>query len=440
MSVDDRAVGKPRAFTEHHAGPVSVLRFEPGGTRLLSIGQDRAARVFEDGHDRLASFEVGGVAHAFVPKRSTIALVSRNGDVALVSLRDGQIVGRLAGATGDVTSLDADPAGRYVVAASRDGGVRAYPFVEAAALVTRASERPAPACGLAADGAAIACFSPAAKEARVTELEGGTGGKPPHGVAVSGLITGVAASAKGDHVATWSAEGLAIDGQITSPPAAAHLAVWSTEGSLAVGEKGAVSVWRGNTQASRAALPAEPTSIAFARGGTVWVGLANGDVVPVTGTSVGAALALPKAEGAVRSLAVSDDATSVAVGSVSGRVVIARPGATEGTVVARLHAPIGCLAWAASGRALVAGADRRLVVLDDTGHTALYVGTAPAPVQACVRSTIDDRFSFVAEGGAAWIRLLDLAPLAGARVPDAALDPKTAQASLWRGLPESSFR
>ena len=437
---DQRKLTAVHALASRHVGAVPVVHFDPSGAILLSLGNDRSARLHDESGTRVVSSDLGGGAHAWLPKRSALALTGRNGDVLVVGVRDGAPLGRFLGATSEIASIDADPAGRFVVVASTDGGVRAYSFAEAAAVVTRAGATPAPICATSPDGAALGCLE--GREARVIAIEGSIGATPRPAVALAGLATGASVSSKGEHLAVWRDGALFLDGEAIATRDKPLLAAFASDGALAIAERdgaaSAVFVRKGGREDARVTLPAAPTVLAFAPGGgALLVGLESGAVraLGVAAGTLGEPLPLPRHDVVPRALAVSDDGAFVAIGARDGSVLTTRvDGTGTGKSLARLHGAIGCVAWSQSGRALVVAAERRVFVLDEGGGGPLTVALSPAAVTSCARSPIDDRFSFVAESGATWLRYFDLSPLATSRIPDAALDARTATADAWRGF------
>ena len=426
--------------------PGGSFCFTPS-TVVLSLGSDRSAHLHDDRGTRIVSSDLGSAAHAWLPKRDALALAGRNGDVVIVGVHDGQHLGRLVGATSDVASLDADPAGRFVVVASSDGGVRGYAFVEASAVVTRPSPVSTPVvCATSADGAAVACLT--GRDARVVAIDGSIGATPRPPVTLAAPATGVAVSSKGEHVATWADGALALDGESVAVPSKPSLALFATDGALAIAEKegasGVVGVRRAGREVLRVTVPSTVTALAFAPGGaTLFVGLESGVVraLAVASGALGEPLPLAKHDGAPRSLSVSDDGALVAVALRDGSVLTTRAdGGGAGKTLARFHGAASCLAWSQGGRALVVAADRRVFVLDDVGGAPLALATTPGVVTSCARSPIDDRFSFVSENGATWLRFFDLSPLATGRIPEAALDARMATADAWRGFPDGALR
>jgi hypothetical protein len=144
---------------------------------------------------------------------------------------------------------------------------------------------------------------------------------------------------------------------------------------------------------------------------------------------------------AILSLASSDDGQAIAVGTREGRVLVKAPGSRGFGELAWLHAPVGCVKWARSGRAVVASADRTAFVVSTDVSIAFSFWTAPAPVVDCARSRDEDRFSFVGADGTAWVKAFDLSGVAEAYVPP---DPSASETmptlASWKGLPVGLVR
>lgn len=424
--------GKPHALPDPHRGAVLVLRHAERGS-VFSIGKDRAARLWTDERDRLRATDLGGVAFSLLPSRHAVALSAPGNDVVLLSTFGGDPLARLVGATAEITSVEASPDGRFLVTGSRDGGARAYLLDDAGPLVTRAAlPEPQTSCAVSVDGAATACAS--AKAITVAPVAGSVGGpKEPRSLDVKGA-TAVAISPRGEHVAAVAAGALSIDGKpetslVPSPVRVAY----GPEGTLVVLSPSAVEV-RPPVGAPWKVDVAGASLVAFARDGRVFVATPRGDVHALAGGTSAPPIAFAKLEGDARVLSVSDDGSSIAVGGASGRILVSRGGA-EPKLVLRLRTAPTTLTWSGEGTALLAtSVDRHLTAVDvETG--AHFWGTVHAVPISAARSPIGDRFSFVAEGGACWVRALDLSPVTATKPPESALGPHAARVAEWRGLP-----
>jgi hypothetical protein len=140
-------------------------------------------------------------------------------------------------------------------------------------------------------------------------------------------------------------------------------------------------------------------------------------------------------------LAASDDGAALTVGTQQGRILVRAPRAGAPVEVASLHAAIGCLQWARSGRAVVASAGAKAFVVGTDLGVAFSFWGAPATIVGCARSPDEDRFSFAAADGTAWVKPFDFAGVAESYLPpDPAAPAALPTPANWKGLPVGLVR
>jgi WD40 repeat protein len=189
---------------------------------------------------------------------------------------------------------------------------------------------------------------------------------------------------------------------------------------------------------ARAFPSTSATVIAWtARGSRLLVASQDGKVrlVDASGAASAEVATLPTND-RIRAMAGSDDGQEIVVGTESGDVFLASPKAPSLIRVAELHGPVGCLAVAQAGRAIVASGGHRVFVIDgETRRKFELLNPAPgaSPIVGCSRSPAGDRFSFVDADGATWLKALDLGDVATSYIP---VDPRhVPTVEHWRGLP-----
>jgi serine/threonine protein kinase/WD40 repeat protein len=452
-----RAAG---ALGDHHNGAVVALSAGPDGA-LLSIGADRVARLHAGG--KTVSIDVGAPAFAWLPKRSSVALAGRAGDAIVVSLLAGESSGRLLGASADVTSLDVDARNKWLLVASRDGGVRAYSLDEATSTVTQGPRSPAPsACAVSSEGTTVACA--ASKEISVLPVAGSAGGpKAPRVVPLPDgtTVSLIAVGPRGEHLA-WAAGGRALlDGKPLSGLLDPSLLALSATHLAAAGKPEGAAGGALVCQPASGAAPPPParfdhpvTAVAFSRDGErLFAAIEGGSgagappaavaTIEPASCKVLATYPLDKLaiDGGISAISVSDDRATLALGSRSGKLITIDASGGKEKALGRMRGAVTCLALSQLGRAaIVASADRRVSVVDGESGVVLGVALATSGIAGCARSPIDDRVSFVAHDGATWVRLLDLSPITMSKAPENPLNPATMPIEAWKGLPEGPLR
>ncbi|MCC6647134.1 MAG: protein kinase [Polyangiaceae bacterium] len=407
---------------------------------VLSLSRDGVWRTH--GADATRTLGTAGLERACAVSRRKHAavMVGRGGEVAVRSTIDGSELGRLRGATLDVSSVALDAAARLAVVGARDGGVRVYSLAESSALVTRSRAAGEASCLLSPDGAAAACASRVGIDAFV--LDGSIGGGAS--TRVVSRAEGeqvVAVSPRGEHVATSTPAGLQLDGAPATGADSLRLGAYSPDGAqiaLAGRRDGGGRVELRRVGSTRSVdLPSPPNVLLWSHDGSqLLVGLLQGGValVDALGGKLSRVITLSLLEGDASALALSDDGGLVAASGTSGKIVLVRADGTRERLLVNLGAPITCVAFSQDGRAVVAGATAARVAVSDVDGGGTFTLPSIAGVAACARSPIGDRFSFVGPDGSAWIRALDFSPLVAQRAPDSALDAAALSVDTWRGL------
>ncbi len=436
----------------HPGAPPDDPALGPSGARV-SIGVDRVARVRAQGGEW--SFEARSPAFAWLESRDAVALVGGSGHVLIVSLATGELLGDLATSGHDVTSLDADGAGEWLIAGASDGALLAFDLEPATAALTQGPSRIQPAmCGLSGDGAAVACSE--GGEATMRTVARSTGARrPPKPVALKsgGAPDALAVAPAGASLFALSHDAVSRDDQPpvrllqTADDLAASESYLAVAGQSAPGQPALVVAPVGlSSQATSLSLPARITSLAWtADGSRLLVATADRKVLridpgaPAAGDVVSLEETLAAGD-TVGALSASDDGKVIAMGTNAGWVLIAAPESPVRPLV-RLRAPVACISVARSARAIVAGVERQPVVIATDSGVAFPLWKAAAPIAACARSPFEDRFSFVDTDGTTWLEALDLAGVVESYVPpDAAVPGSMPTLAAWQGLPHGLGR
>jgi WD40 repeat protein len=357
-------------------------------------------------------------ASVWIPARHAVAVVSREGRIALWSSRTGEVLAELSGfGQGTVLSLDADPSGRWLVVSTSDGGVHSFALEEAAWRVERGPSEQAPErCALAVDGSTVACGWPGRIE---VERLGKVAGSERHRTisrSDEGELLALAVAKEGKSAAWATANGSWEEGKAAGAPA--HWLAYSHEGKLAVGATSGTGMnlsWEGKSSGVDALF-------AMTRG-PQWLGRRGNQVVVL-----GVAPAEYSWQGADPTVAGAwADDGSFAVATESGRLGLGREGVVES--VGSVGGPVACLAFARTERTLLVGAGSA-VFFDTQGKQVVFEHALDSAVQACARVEVEDRFVVVSRDGSVRTRWLDLAPLA-----TRALGTTEPALDAWSGLP-----
>ena len=135
-----------------------LLEASPDGTRWLGIDADHHAVLYDTELAPVARFRVAGTVHAWIRSRRSLAVAARHNAIRVLAEDTGTTLGRLAGATESLGHLAADKDGHWLVASSRDGGVRAWALDVASVGVLRGPAGQGTRCGVASDGSSVACL------------------------------------------------------------------------------------------------------------------------------------------------------------------------------------------------------------------------------------------------------------------------------------------
>jgi tRNA A-37 threonylcarbamoyl transferase component Bud32 len=444
--VIDLRTGKSEPGPPPAPTPDGITRSTlPVAGASVAIDSNRRLELHVDAAGNFEA-EVGSRAFTWIPARNAAALVGLGGEVLVVSLASLEVIGRLQSPHHAVVSLAADTAGEWLLAGARDGAVIAWNLDQATTTVTQARlAQPPSACALSPDGAAVACASggslvvravdgslavPRAAErsacpTSVDAVDLGPGGRPAFVLAGDELLRDgrppprlltpglLEASDRRVAVAGLGADGL--PAVVVAPldferwPAPIHLPTTAT--ALAWTASGVHLVVAGADQQVRMFDPAaesQPRSFG----------------VP--------------GEARIRAVAASDDGSRIVAGTEAGEVFVSGAAGAALRRIAALGAPIRCLAVGQAGRAIVASADRRVFVIDGDTGLSFVLGSAASAVAHCARSPVEDRFSFVDDGGAAWLKALDLRDVAESYVPRD--DADVPLLATWKGLPVGLVR
>jgi WD40 repeat protein len=398
--------------------------------------------------ENLGTLNLGASVVRWIPRRRSVAMIGPELDVLLVSADTGSWLGRLVGATSVITDLASSSDGKWLVAAARDGGVRAWPLDEASVAVVRGPASTAQRCSVSTNALAVACTSE--DRLRVEAADPGASKLPAAReltVPVTGRLAPVLAVGSGGRVVAWqSPEGALVrvdDNRVAQLGVSvkdARLAFAHAEPLLAVagrGEGGAP--WCGLLEPERAPRPL----------------IAQGRVAALTFSHDDGRLALGLEDGRLQLVKLPEGKTAAVGRAFSGQPVVAIDLAREGAVAAasksgqvvllsnleskpvelmRASEPVRCLLWARDSRGLVVAAERQVFLADTETRTTLPLFRVPAGIQSCARHAGDDIFTFAARDGAVWQRRLSLEPIWMVKAPDDPLDAVTASVKQWQGL------
>jgi WD40 repeat protein len=338
--------------------------------------------------------------------------------------------------------------GKWLVTASRDGGVRAWALEEASAAVLRPPSREAQRCGVSTDALAMACVSKARLQVRAVDP---TASKLPAAreltvPAVGRVAPALAVGSGGQHLA-WQSNGggvVRVDGERVAELDVTlkelRLAFAHAEPLLAVaGRAEGGAPWCGLLAPERAPQPlaveGRVTALAFSHDdGKLALGLADGRLQLVKlpqGTTEGVGRAFSGQ--AVVAIDIAREG-AVAAASKSGRVVVLSTVDSKPVPLTRAAEPVRCLLWARDSRGLVVAAERRVLLEDTETRTALPLFRVAAGIQSCARHAGDDIFAFGARDGTLWQRSLHLQPIWMVKAPDDPLDAAKASVKEWQGL------
>lgn len=425
---------KPVVVARHEA-PIRRVGLSPDGRSVLSLDASGHLRLATVSGRSLRALPGARDAFAWIEARAAVAVSNGEQAVELWSTRTGEVVAVLEGLGETVLGMDADPAGRWIVVATDDGVVRTFVLEEATWRVDRGPLVPPPLrCALSGDGSAVACAWSDRIEVERFDSTGKSTGlrripKPPNEGIVS-LAVGP------DAKVSWSTEAHTYREGETEPAVPSLLIGHhgrDGEPALVVPRADGFAVVRGKREV--VSVPRAKV-LAGSRDGRMWL------------ASRGTEIVLVGEEGESRSYEIegmldsdrlsagtfSDDGTSFAVASGMGRVGVARVDRDRVVPVGKVRGAVTCLAFARSGRVLVAAtASGAVQVFDSQGSVQVVEHVLPGAVQACVRSPVEDRFTFVSRDGSLRARWLDLSPLATANL--AWVRATAPELDAWTGMP-----
>jgi|SRR5690554_3114032 len=123
-----------RASLTGHTATVHTIEFAQDGTRLASIGQDKAVRIW----DLAAEAELHSLEHpnsptylAFSPDGTLLVTGSDDGIVRVWDVATGELRAELAGHEGSIYSVVFSPDGALIASAGSDWSVRLWSFDDA---------------------------------------------------------------------------------------------------------------------------------------------------------------------------------------------------------------------------------------------------------------------------------------------------------------------
>jgi serine/threonine protein kinase len=428
-----------------HDGAVLKIAVAADEQRIVTLGDDGRAILWNAALERIADFPASGRAVAFLDVYAAVAVESPSHHVHVASSSDGLPLADFGPATRTVTALAST--GEWLFASSLDGATRAFalhatlPRRKQSLLRGNAAGR----CALSVDGRAVGCVSE--QRLDLAPLPGGTGQKVGLELAAEmrpDLARPLAVGAAGNRAA-WVASGeLAVYGgeKVTLERGSGAVewlsptpedGVWLVTRRL--GERRTLSVVGRTNAPPPVTLAAAPRLVSFGGDGAVYLLDSAGKLYE--------ARAL---EGPYDSVLVSDVAGLSAVaaasgshlllyGTESGQLGTLDPSTGKATTAARREGAIVSITSTREDRAVVVSDSLGKVALVDleTGmQTPLFgIGATPA---TCA---LDQASGFVGCGvaqGATWRLALDTTPLGFSVAPEDPLDPKTRPLAGWRGL------
>lgn len=119
---------RPSDALAGHAGPVEAIRFAPDGTRMVSVGADGRALVFNVGGGAAPIFALDGhgvrlTDAAIAPDGRRIATAAADGSIGLWRAADGAMLHRIAAHDGPVAGIAFSRDGGQVASAGWDGAL-----------------------------------------------------------------------------------------------------------------------------------------------------------------------------------------------------------------------------------------------------------------------------------------------------------------------------
>lgn len=412
-----------------HGAPIRRVRVAPHADVLLSTDDTGVVRLSTFKGEVLAGAPSARAAFAWLPKRDAVAVSNDDRSVEIWSTLTGEKLSRLSGVGDTVLGLDADPLGHWVVASSDDGTVVSFAVEEATWRVMRGPQPEPGRCVVSPDGVFVACASGA--ELQVTRFDVRL--KPETRVIErvdKGEVVSLVAGAK-DGLIRWSTtEGRYAEGRAEAGPPAEWIGFDGRGGVFtSVSERGARKV-RGDSK--EYSLPAGARVLALSPRGHVLAGNDRNELLVIDESDEPEVHVFESAasQDRITALVVTDDGESFVAATQLGRLGLGRFGERPIVEFGRIAGGARCLAVARSGRVVVAASAAGVVeVFDSQSHATLFEHPLRSPVQACARSPVEDRFTFVSRDGSVRMRWLDLAPLATSRAE------ATDRVERWAGLP-----
>ncbi|MCS6901406.1 MAG: protein kinase [Myxococcales bacterium] len=437
--------GRPEAFqtlSEGIHGPPLALGVGPEGV-IFAVSSSHQARLWLGG--RSVIFEKAAPVFTWSARHFLLLLANTDDDVLLISLHNGEVVGRLQGSTGPITGIHTTRLGTWAVVSSEDGATRGYRLEDCSTLVTRGPLPSPPAtCAVSPDGAAVACAD--AQALTVTPVYGSAGGlKEARSLPLNEAPRLVAVGPRGEHLAwavanRWTLDDRALPG-LSSPSVLQLSEHYVALGGTDEGGHGKLLLAPLQDGTPRWIQPDAPlAALTFSREGNRLAALTTTGHALILDPASGAmsqsfSLESARLEGEPTALSLSDEGDLLAVGSAGGVVATLGLAGKAPRRVMKFSARIDCLAWAQAGRALaVATADQRRYALDTETGQWFPTGHG-SPTVACARSPIDDRFTHVFRDGSIYLRLIDTSPLTMSQPPEPTLDPRTMPLTKWPGFP-----
>jgi WD40 repeat protein len=439
---------QPRWRLSPWVGTVRRVSVSPDGARAIAFDDGRHAALWTADGQMIGTLLVGSSLVRWVPQRGAVVVAGAQLDLLLLDARTGAQLGHLGGFTGAITDVAVDEHAEWLVATSRDGGVRAWKLDEASA---RALPTPGAPCAAASDATTAVCFdsdlqnlvvapSPVDQRVERRNLELPSSLVPQTlqhlELAIGPRASSAAYVAQGGALVYVQGNRVSVHDVVSHHPV---LAFAPSRALLAVGglagKRPLLRIMDEGRPRQAFSVPAQPTALAFSPDAkSLLVGMNGGKLLVLDAMSGKQRRAIELARAPLVAVAAADDG-QIAAADAHGTVYAAAPEMKRGATVFHADAPVSCLRWSQQSRGLVIGEQSgRVSLLDvETGDSLVLMKIAGA-VTSCERSPTEDRLLVTSATGSAWQRVLDLSPLFMARPPVNPLDRQLASVPSWRGL------